>query len=414
MSGGNVTTATLTQIEKKFMTLLNEYVDSSSSSRHPLMIYNNDSNTSSGGSDEASSTYFDRFTSKWMSRLPSSSGNLIVVYRYCNHTVLAAEVLTLMQTIVHQLCYILDVHESLAFESPWRVCENLCKSLVYYFAKPENKNKQIVIILNSLDRCLKSAYDVSLVVGFMSRLFGDASNTWPSSAVRVILTLSANSSMSAQTAKLVNSLHKKLDTLFVGSSSSKPTYKLNIESQSSSRRSSLAAATSAFTGSSWSSLNDQLTGLLFGSGSGSDSKCSYLVDLLVYFLNETRYGVKQAELNDLFRASSSLSGSGVSVDASSSSVQANQSSQNIIQEAALRGFMLDMAWHTLKYFGRLFATSSSSSSNSVPTSLLALCTDQSQVLFKLAVANLNSAYQIRRSNSKTSKFDEVIYAYYNR
>lgn len=101
------------------------------------MIYNNESSTSGGLGDEAASTYFDRFTAKWMSRLGASGGggasggslgdsgspkstttttNRLVVYRFCNHTILASEVLTLLQSIVHQLCYILDVHESLAFE----------------------------------------------------------------------------------------------------------------------------------------------------------------------------------------------------------------------------------------------------------------------------------------------------------
>ena len=120
---GGVTAATLSHIESRFISMINEYTDNAATSgRHPLMIYNNDANTASGGGDEAASTYFDRFFAKWMSRNSLSStegnksGNKLIVYRFCNHTILASDVLTLLQSIVHQLCYILDVHESLAFE----------------------------------------------------------------------------------------------------------------------------------------------------------------------------------------------------------------------------------------------------------------------------------------------------------
>lgn len=78
-------------------------------------------------------------------------------------------------------------------------------------------------------------------------------------------------------------------------------------------------------------------------------------------------------------------------------------------DPALRSYMLDTAWFTMKYYGRLFA----SSACTVPPSLITLCTDQSQALFKLAVANLGTSYQPRKA-TKSSKIDEIIYSYYNR
>lgn len=116
--------------------------------------------------------------------------------------------------------------------------------------------------------------------------------------------------------------------------------------------------------------------LLFATN--SDPNFSNFVDLLLYFLNETRYGVKQSEIGDMFRMTNGI-------------------------PDGLKNFLLDMTWFTVKYHSQLISAP-------MP-SLLALCTDNSQVLFKLA-SNLGP-FQLKRLG-KANKFDETIYSYYNR
>jgi hypothetical protein len=113
----------VSQAEGKFNAIVNEYMREASS-RHPLLLCNNDSNDPH--------SYFDMFASKWMHGLIQANqqmkeNQLTILYRFANHTILSSDLFTLVQSIAHQACYLLEVHESSAFNVNISVCQILLK-----------------------------------------------------------------------------------------------------------------------------------------------------------------------------------------------------------------------------------------------------------------------------------------------
>lgn len=108
----------------KLESLLNEYLhDKTSAYRHPLIIHNQTKVSSDDPSHNEKITCFNILMSKWLNKLMESNlkkndSNALpsIIYRYCNHSILSADLTTLLQSILHQLCYIIEIHESCAFD----------------------------------------------------------------------------------------------------------------------------------------------------------------------------------------------------------------------------------------------------------------------------------------------------------
>jgi hypothetical protein len=205
--------------------------------------------------------------------------------------------------------------------------DNMGKSLDSYFKNPENRGKQIILLINGLDRIVRSNYDLKIFFYFLGKLFADGSCSQDAEglhfpSIKLILTISC-SSLFAHSHSLVNSLSTscktttRLVTYFVKKLESqfhncKPIIKINIDYHRNPDSSSSSSSQSSL------SLNERLAGILFSSAearrmslsasqseatSHSANNLATIVDLLVYLLNETRYGVKQTEIFDLFRSS---------------------------------------------------------------------------------------------------------------
>jgi hypothetical protein len=105
-----IETPNAAQAENKFKSILNEYMRDTSG-MYPILLCNNDSQDLS---------YFDIFASKWLNSLIQANqqmkeNQLTILYRFANHSILSSDLFTLVQSIAHQACYLLEVHESSAF-----------------------------------------------------------------------------------------------------------------------------------------------------------------------------------------------------------------------------------------------------------------------------------------------------------
>ena len=87
---------------------MDEYLAAKSCSR-PLVLVDADADAA------ALAAYIASVLAGERSRQLGELSDLLVVYRFCAHTVVSSALATLVQSVAHQLCYILGVHESWAF-----------------------------------------------------------------------------------------------------------------------------------------------------------------------------------------------------------------------------------------------------------------------------------------------------------
>jgi hypothetical protein len=87
---------------------VDEYLAAKSCSR-PLVLLDADADAA------ALAAYIASVLDGQRSRQLGEPSDMLVVYRFCAHTVVSSALATLVQSVAHQLCYILGVHESWAF-----------------------------------------------------------------------------------------------------------------------------------------------------------------------------------------------------------------------------------------------------------------------------------------------------------
>lgn len=107
----------------KLESMLHEYLnDKTNSYKHPFVIYNETGESCSKNQSDAN-TCLNILMSKWLNKLIENNQKTFdfnsktnIIYRYCNHSIISSDLTTLLQSILHQLCYIIEIHESCAFD----------------------------------------------------------------------------------------------------------------------------------------------------------------------------------------------------------------------------------------------------------------------------------------------------------
>ncbi|RNA27285.1 NACHT and WD repeat domain-containing 2-like [Brachionus plicatilis] len=178
----------------KLESMLNDYVnDTTLAYSHPLVVFNESKISCQDSCHNETITYFDILMSKWLNKLidtrskkNDSNRKSSIIYRYCNHSILSSDLTTLLQSVFHQLCYIIEIHESCAFDCPKSLVDNISIGLNKYFSKSENEHKEIVIILNNLNSLIKSDHECQLIEAFIENLYSQMSQ----SRLKLVITLS--------------------------------------------------------------------------------------------------------------------------------------------------------------------------------------------------------------------------------
>ncbi len=88
-----------------YLSKLNDY--SNGNSLKSLILY-----------DQVDSTHYDntilsKLIAYWINN--DLKSNSPIVYRFCGHTLSSNNLYSLIQSIIHQLCFLFEIHESYAF-----------------------------------------------------------------------------------------------------------------------------------------------------------------------------------------------------------------------------------------------------------------------------------------------------------
>ncbi|CAF0715148.1 unnamed protein product [Brachionus calyciflorus] len=263
----------------KLESILHEYLnDKSSSYSHPLIIYNDSNNECSNDSKNhaESNNCLNILMSKWLNKLIDSNSQKLsdfnakpsIIYRYCNHSILSSDLITLIQSILHQLCYIIGIHEACAFDCPETLYENISKGLDNYFSKADNDRKEILIILNNLDSLIKTKHECNQIELFLTKLYSNLKQ----SRLKLILTFSTMESSQ----DLIDSLNNFF------SSFKKTINPINFNFQCSNQ---------------YTKFQNQIL---------KNSKFQKMLNLTNYLLSQFRYGIKQSEFLDLMTSSNEI------------------------------------------------------------------------------------------------------------
>ena len=106
-------------IQANFESILNAYLAQDNHTKVPLVIcsFKEDllplSHLNECTTDELVSKWiFNSVKHNQQNKAPHLRS---LVFRFCGHTILASDIFTLIQSIVHQICYLFEVHESWSF-----------------------------------------------------------------------------------------------------------------------------------------------------------------------------------------------------------------------------------------------------------------------------------------------------------
>lgn len=93
-----------------YLAKLNDYVQNDHNL--PLIIYDQNDVNNYNDNDLLS-----KIISKWIkNQQPQhNNNNQSIIYRFCGHTVFSNSLYNVFQSIVHQLCYLFEVHESYSY-----------------------------------------------------------------------------------------------------------------------------------------------------------------------------------------------------------------------------------------------------------------------------------------------------------
>ena len=258
--------------------------------------------------------------------------------------------------------------------------ELFCKLLELYKTKVASKPRaeKLVIILDKLDTVIKTHQDMDILLHFLKSVYKTnnatsnattttTTTTTPTSStkstVKLILTFSA-ASVTSTTAPLANKTHlnilKSIEAIFT----SKNSMRLSISSTSEQQADIDDGSTSLVVDDLRKTVNENIKKLLFSVDSSSSGKSyeqmlnvSFIVDLLMLMLNQTRYGLKESELREILRMyyGSSLG-----------------------KYTPHLSYFIAMAWYTLKYYVQLFGVARN-------VTLLASSIENQQVLFRFVL-----------------------------
>ncbi len=262
----------------------------------------------------------------------------------------------------------------------------------------------MLIVLNSIDKLLHTQHDLNLLLALLAKIYARDSSL--AANLKLVMTISSTPSSSSttnntsssnntptKTSKLVSLLFKKLENLFPNNvAADKIIHKLNINLNASSSTTTNSSDTTAATTTSLFSqklkqlqkLRDKLTVVLFGNAGMNSPDATGLLDLLLYLLKETRYGLKQTELVDILHNFSAATSS------SSSSSSMNKKYLN---------HLIPIVWYTFKYHLVLFGKT---------VNLTEFICDENRLLFKLGTFS-----QSLGLGNHTEKFNEAACAYFS-
>ena len=235
----------------------------------------------------------------------------------------------------------------------------------------KNHTEKLVIILDKLDCIIKTTQDIEILLHFLKTIYKSNNNTInnkTSSTVKIILTFSNSSSSSAltpstpTTPKAHLNILKSIESIF----SNKNSVRLSISGEHPHNH-SVDLSSMAFSDESSlkKTINENIKNLLFNidhATSKSDAKnyenilnFSFIIDILILMLNQTRYGLKESELREILRMYFSAS---------------------MAKHGQFLNYFISMTWYTFKYYINLFNISKNAA-------LLASSIENNQILFKL-------------------------------
>lgn len=185
-------------VKNSFKNLLDQYLCNNEESSfiktsHPLIIY-----TSTPQNSFTSNQLIAEYVYNIMQQDELNHtilNNSFLVYRFCACTIMSFDMVTLIQSIFHQICYLLELHESWSFDSPENIIENLFKALekrkclddaALYREEEECSNQELVIILDSVNRVIKSKSDHDMLLGLIKKLYNSDSSLCYN--IRIVLT----------------------------------------------------------------------------------------------------------------------------------------------------------------------------------------------------------------------------------
>jgi hypothetical protein len=337
--------------ESKFESLINHYLKLKSQN-HPLILYENE--------DEyyQSSICYSQLISNWLHKRMNSSNNqnTSILYRFTNKTLISSKLSTLFQSILHQLTYLLECHESFAFDSS--ISQNIHNLLKIYKSKNyhhhhhhhlhENSCEEIVIIIDRLDNLVHNAQDTNYVLDLIKQIYLSHENE---NLPNVKLIITYVNHQNTHLIKQVKSLFEHLNG-----------DKFIVNTKSLTNDSNLSTNQQELVASSLENIQNQ-----------QDSK---IFDTLISLLNQSRYGLKEGELIDL--------------------VKLNNNSKNNSE--------IMLIWYTLKYLHILLDISPN-------LSLINQINDQNnQFLFKLNHQN-NKKFTSKLIKSN-QQLNNLVYKYY--
>jgi len=225
--------------------------------------------------------------------------NKSIIYRFCGNTIVSSELSTLLQSVLHQMCYLIGVHESLAFNSIDKVIDNVCQA---FDERLSASHEQYVIVLNRVDRAIKTNADQEILNHFLKRVYSSSAM----SNLKLILTFS------------ITNLHrtKHIEDLFKSVAKSS-IISINSRSNHELKREPLLQLETLF--------NNDL---------------NFTMNLFVLLLSQTRYGLKECELIDIIRAFNAK----------------NTSCATQLQQQAnrLNDYFVQSVWYCLKYYSIVF------------------------------------------------------------
>ena len=335
--------------------------------RHPLVLYSAASEHSKDYSDKSFiyELNTDELIAKWMRK--NRAGHRFIIYRFCGHTIISSQLTTVIQSMMHQLSYLLEIHESWAFDSCLRLVDRMCAALEYH-KKEKLVQRDIFLVMDRVDKLVESEADQQLLLAVIRRLYSSPY----SGMIKLVLTFKKTTLMSQSLTHLIDSIQNVFDSSAGTPLATHDKFCFNINSKKASlvSNASVGGVHSPLSSESELFVKQNLK-LLFDGLKNSDPTLkfvsSHLIDSLFHLLSSSRYGLKQSELLDILHSYV------LSTTASSSSSSSSAASQ----VASQLNHLISVVWFTFKYYLRL---SKPAKSNALIETMI----DNNQILYRLA------------------------------
>ncbi len=174
---------------------------------------------------------------------------------------------------------------------------------IYKSKTAKNQGEKILIILDKLDNIIKSSHDLEFLLNSMKNIFKSntsSAHKHNTTAFKLILTFS--SSFSTFNKNALNIL-KPIEAIF----SNKHSNRFSVTSENSEFLASSSTQNNTHV-SIKKTINDNVKKVQFNSDGMSDNAKNYknilnlslIVDILILKLNQTRSGLKESEIRDIY------------------------------------------------------------------------------------------------------------------